>query len=149
MNKHPHVFSATFLIMLATLSFVVPTGTSYSQDKQKLSAGAARVNITPKEKIPIGWHSGENTPYDKEAIRVGNIVFAGISGEVFHEIGMNLKKQSPYTHTFILTHCNGSSGYLPTDKAYDELSYEVAASVIMSGAEQAIMTNLIEMIDEL
>jgi len=52
------------------------------------------------------------------AIKVGNIIFAGISGELFHEIGMNLKKQSPYTHTFILTHCNGSSGYIPTDKAY-------------------------------
>ena len=83
------------------------------------------------------------------AIRVGNIIFAGISGELFHEIGLNLKKYSPYAHTFILTHCNGSSGYIPTDKAYWELSYEVAASGIMSGAEQSVMKNLIEMINEL
>lgn len=83
------------------------------------------------------------------ALKVGNVVFAGISGELFHEIGLNLKNQSPFTHTFILTHCNGSSGYIPTDKAYHELSYEVAASVIMSGAEQAIMKNLLEMIIEL
>ncbi|HBL77143.1 MAG: hypothetical protein A2W90_18765 [Bacteroidetes bacterium GWF2_42_66] len=83
------------------------------------------------------------------AIKVGNIIFAGISGEMFHEIGMNLKKQSPYTQTFILTHCNGSCGYIPTDKAYYEMSYEVAASVIMSGGEQAIMKNLIEMVNEL
>lgn len=82
------------------------------------------------------------------AIKVGNIVFAGISGEVFTEIGMNLKKQSPYSNTFILTHCNGSSGYIPTEKAYNDLSYEVAASKIMTGAEQAIMKNLTEMIND-
>jgi hypothetical protein len=64
MNKHAHVFSATPYIMLATLSFVAPAGTAYSQDRPQLSAGAASVNITPQEKIPIGRHSGENTPYD-------------------------------------------------------------------------------------
>ena len=98
---------------------------------------------------PDSFVPDKNVLLRLSAIKVGNIVFAGISGELFHEIGMNLKKQSPYTHTFILTHCNGSSGYIPTDKAYHELSYEVAASVIMSGAEQAIMTNLIEMINEI
>jgi len=61
---------------------------------------------------------------------------------------MNLKKQSPYSNTFILTHCNGSCGYIPTEKAYNDISYEVAASKIMSGGEQAIMKNLIEMINE-
>ncbi len=96
----------------------------------------------------------ENFPPDKDillrlsAIKVGNIVFAGISGELFNEIGMNLKKQSPYSNTFILTHCNGSCGYIPTNKAYYELSYEVAASKIMSGGEYAIMKNLTEMINE-
>ena len=82
------------------------------------------------------------------ALKVGNVVFAGISGELFHEIGLNLKKKSPYTNTFILTLCNGSSGYIPTDKAYNEISYEIAASRIMSGAEKAIMKNLLEMIDD-
>jgi hypothetical protein len=61
---------------------------------------------------------------------------------------MNLKKQSPYSNTFILTHCNGSCGYIPTEKAYNDISYEVAASKIMSEGEQAIMKNLIEMINE-
>jgi hypothetical protein len=43
--------------------------------------------------------------------------------EVFHEIGLQLKKLSPYSNTFILTHCNGSSGYIPTDKAYKYCNY--------------------------
>jgi len=82
------------------------------------------------------------------ALKVGNIFFAGISAEVFNEIGSQIKKLSPHTNTFILTHCNGSSGYIPTDKAYYELSYEVAASTTMSGGEKAIIENLLDMIDE-
>ena len=83
------------------------------------------------------------------AIRIGNIVFAGISAEAFNEIGTQIKKLSPYANTFIVTHCNGSSGYVPTDKAYYELSYEVAASTIMSGGEKAIIENLLDMINQL
>jgi len=82
------------------------------------------------------------------ALKVGNVIFAGISAEVFNEIGSRIKELSPYVDTFILTHCNGSSGYVPTEKAYYELSYEVAASGIMSGGEKAIIENLIDMIDE-
>ena len=57
-------------------------------------------------------------------LKVGDIVLIGISGEVFNEIGMKIKKQSHYNYTFIITHCNGSSGYIVTDKSYKEGGYE-------------------------
>ena len=63
-----------------------------------------------------------------------------------NEIGLKLKKQSPYKFTFMLTHCNGSSGYLVTDDSYEEGGYEVVSSRIMSGAENGIIENLLDMI---
>ena len=82
-------------------------------------------------------------------LKIGNIVLAGVSGEVFNEIGVELKKQSPYTSTFMITHCNGSSGYLITDKAYEEGGYEARSTRAKSGAEKALITNLLDMINEL
>ena len=83
------------------------------------------------------------------ALKIGNIVYAGVSGEVFNEIGQEVKRRSPYTHTFVVTHCNGSSGYLVTDDAYAEGGYEVRATRAKSGAERAIIDNLVEMVQQL
>ena len=44
----------------------------------------------------------------------------GGSGVVATELGIELKEKSPYKNTFIITHCNGSAGYLVTDKALKE-----------------------------
>lgn len=98
---------------------------------------------------PGTFTPGPDVEIRLSALKIGNIVFAGISAEVFNEIGTQIKKLSPNSNTFILTHCNGSSGYVPTEKAYYELSYEVAASTIMSGGEKAITDNLLDMINQL
>jgi hypothetical protein len=68
-------------------------------------------------------------------LKVGDIVLIGISGEVFNEIGMKIKKQSHYNYTFIIIHCNGSSGYIVTDKSYKEGGYEPNYSKAKIGAE--------------
>jgi hypothetical protein len=73
-----------------------------------------------------------------------------------------MRKQSPYTFTFMITHCNGSSGYLVSDDAYPKEGvsgsenkyiptggYEVGSTRVKSGAEKAIIENLLEMISEL
>jgi hypothetical protein len=84
------------------------------------------------------------------ALRIGNIILTGVSGEVFNEISVRMRKQSPFTNTFMITHCNGSSGYLPTEAAYAEGGYEVNSTRAKApGAEKPIIDNLIEMIDGL
>jgi len=80
-------------------------------------------------------------------LRVGPVIFAGISGEVMTEIGMEIKKQSPYSHTVVVTHCNGSAGYLLTDDAYAEGGYEAMVSRTMPGTADQITDNLINMIN--
>ncbi len=83
------------------------------------------------------------------AIKIGNTVFTGIAGDVFHEIGLKIKASSMYKNTFIVTHCNGWSGYIVTDKAYDEGGYEVVSTRIMSGGENAVLENLNNLINSL
>lgn len=58
---------------------------------------------------------------------------------------MKVKELSPFRNTWVITHCNGASGYLVTDKAYPEGGYEPSVTRAMPGAEGAIVSNLIEM----
>jgi hypothetical protein len=104
----------------------------------------------------IGWDSNfpqESVPADDVTInfcafRMGNIVMAGISGEMFTEIGMNVKKRSG-SNTTIMTHCNGASGYICTDASYGEGGYEPRVSHLMPGSETEFENILVELIDGL
>lgn len=82
-------------------------------------------------------------------LKIGQIIFTAVSGEVMNEIGVKTKELSPYKYTFMISNCNGSSGYLVTEQAYEEGGYEVRSTRVKSGAEKAIIKNLLEMINEL
>jgi neutral/alkaline ceramidase-like enzyme len=79
---------------------------------------------------------------------INEIAFAGVSGEVLTNIGLRLKRESPFNRTILVTHCNGSSGYLPDDAAYDRMSYEIISTRVKRGcAEDAIVNGLVEMMN--
>lgn len=60
-----------------------------------------------------------------QALRIGDAAFVGLPGEPFVELGLRLKRASPFPHTYIAGLANGCEGYLPTRAAFDEGGYEV------------------------
>ena len=81
--------------------------------------------------------------------RLGDIAFVGWGGEVFNEIGQTVKAGSPFQRTFVLTHCNGAAGYLPTRESYPEGGYEVQSSAFGAGAAEALADETLKMLREL
>jgi neutral ceramidase len=55
-----------------------------------------------------------------QAIRVGDVGFAGIPAEYFVELQLDIKARSPFRRTFVAELGNGWVGYVPTRKAFDE-----------------------------
>ena len=92
---------------------------------------------------------GKPTKLRFTVMKIGSIVFAGLSGELMTTIGIKIKEQSPFSRTTILTHCNGSSGYLCTDAAYQEGGYEPMVSRTMPGVEKIIVDTFAEMLNGL
>jgi len=83
-------------------------------------------------------------------VMIGDIALAGVSGEVLTMIGQRLKRESPYTATMMVTHANGSSGYLADDAAYAQISYEIVTTRVKRGcAEGAIVNGLLEMMKDM
>ena len=95
------------------------------------------------------YESGPDVEIRLTTFRIGHLLLAGISGEVMNEIGTEIKKQSPYTNTVIITHCNGSSGYICTDEAFPEGGYEVKVTRLMPGAENPLTSKVLQMINDL
>jgi hypothetical protein len=85
-------------------------------------------------------------PLNITVAALGDIAFVGWGGEVFNELGLAIKKGSPFQHTFILTHCNGAAGYLPTTESYPEGGYEVQSSHFGPGAAEALVEQTLELL---
>ena len=55
--------------------------------------------------------------------------------ELFAEIALAVREQSPYPHTFFFGYCNGLWGYLPTGQAFEEGGYEPTTTPFTDGVE--------------
>jgi neutral ceramidase len=79
-------------------------------------------------------------------LTINDIALAGVSGEVFTEIAQRLQRELPLKHAIMVTHTNGSSGYIPSDAGFEPISYEVTASRLKPGcAEGAIVRGFVEL----
>ena len=91
----------------------------------------------------------DNVPLNITVARLGDVAFVGLGAEVFTEIGMVIKAGSPCAHTFVITHCNGSAGYLPTKEAYVQDGYEVKSSHFAPQAADIVIRESIRMLHDL
>jgi hypothetical protein len=97
----------------------------------------------------VALEPGPEVDIRVSSLKIGNILIAGISGELMNEIGLRIKEESPFKNTFVYTHCNGNSGYLCTDVSYEEGGYEPMVSRTMPGTEKMISDVFRQMNNEL
>jgi hypothetical protein len=76
----------------------------------------------------VGKLGGGPIPIEIQAMKIGDFVVVTFPGEPFAEVGLRIKKQSPYPNTFVAGNSNGDceiSGYYgATADAYDKQAYE-------------------------
>jgi hypothetical protein len=70
-----------------------------------------------------------------QAIKIGPVAFIGWPGEIFSQLGMQIKARSPIQPTYVIGYANGSIGYVPTPEAFPQGGYEVDCALHL--AEEA------------
>jgi hypothetical protein len=89
-------------------------------------------------------------PVNITAARIGkDVAFIGFNVEMLTEVGMAIKAGSPCKYTFVITHCNGSSGYLPPAELYKEGGYEITTSNFEIGSAEAVVKKALRMLYDL
>ena len=94
---------------------------------------------------------GDSVKLRLGVLRINDIILGTINAEVFSLIAQQLKKESPYAHTIVVSLTNGSanSGYIPNDAAFGYQSFEVLSSRCKPGyAERAIINGILDLMDE-
>jgi hypothetical protein len=72
-----------------------------------------------------------------------------LPGEIFVELGLAIKKASPFRHTFIAELANGSVGYIPNREAYAQGAYEVESSRCAEGSGELLVQAAIHQLKRL
>ena len=114
--------------------------------QQVVTCPGRRVEAGPTPRAEYKFTDSDPVNIRLGLVMINNIALAGVSGEVLTAIAQRLKRQSPFNHTVMVTHTNGSSGYIPNDAAFEPVSYEVTASRLKPGcAEGAIVGGFMEL----
>ena len=86
-----------------------------------------------------------------QAFRIGDQAIVSMPFEVLVEIGLEIKKKSPFEHTFLIELANGGYGYLPPPNQHKLGGYEtwLGTSRFQPQSSEILIKQLLEMLQEL
>ena len=86
-----------------------------------------------------------------QAFRIGDQAIVSMPFEVLVEIGLEIKKKSPFEHTFLIELANGGYGYLPPPNQHKLGGYETwwGTSRFQPQSSEILIEELLKMLDEL
>ena len=95
--------------------------------------------------------ASESVTVPVQALQIGDLAVCTIPFEAFAEIGLDLKKRSPFPRTMVIGLANGTNGYLPTPEQHKLGGYEtwLGTSRVQEDASVILTDNLLEMLNDL
>jgi len=132
--------------------------TSYERDpdirvaKQNVTCpGRVRIDTQGRENYDPGYKDGPEITIGVGLLRIGDINLVTVSGEVYTEIGLRLKAESPASRMMIVTLVNGpsGSGYIYSDEASYHQTFQVIGSRLKPGcAEKSIVSTALDLMHQ-
>lgn len=158
-EKHSSNVSLVMLQREVTLKYRRPS----AQDVAEAMAVLAVKDKDAVEKLPRLAHNyagsviaaaerkEEMITVKIQAIRIGDLAVCGIPFETFVEIGLDLKKRSPFPQTMVIGLANGRHGYLPTPEQHKLGGYEtwIGTNSVQEDTSVILSNNLLEMLAEM
>jgi hypothetical protein len=100
--------------------------------------------------LDVAARHGRPTEVEVQVIALGSdLAWVSLPGEIFVELGLAIKQDSPFRHTIIAELANGSIGYIPTRRAYTQGNYEVVSARCAEGSGELLVDTAIHLLKEL
>jgi neutral ceramidase len=100
--------------------------------------------------LDVAAREGKPQEVEVQVIALGSdIAWVSLPGEIFVELGLAVKKGSPFRHTIIAELANGSIGYVPSRRAYAQGNYEVVSARCAEGSGEILVESALRLLKEL
>ncbi len=84
-------------------------------------------------------------------LRIGNVALVSVNGEVYNEIWLRLKRESPFANTVFagISNGRGTTGYIPDDESFSHNTFQVVSCRLKPGcAENTIVNGALELMNK-
>lgn len=78
-----------------------------------------------------------------------DVALVGLPGEIFVELGLAIKRASPFNRTIVVSLANDNLGYIPNRKAYAEGNYEPVSARCAEGSGELLADTAIRLLKEM
>lgn len=93
---------------------------------------------------------GDTVPMEVQVFRLdAETAIVALPGQLFVELGLALKKASPFPSTLIITLANSHEECIPLRKAYTEGSYEIIYSRVEAGGGEMLINSALSLLNGL
>jgi neutral ceramidase len=99
--------------------------------------------------LDVAARKGKPIEVEVQVVALGNdLAWVGLPGEMFVELGLAVKRQSPFKQTIVVELANAYPGYIPTKRAYAEGAYEVISSRCAEGSGELLVDAAVKLLGE-
>ncbi|MFO1499667.1 MAG: neutral/alkaline non-lysosomal ceramidase N-terminal domain-containing protein [Verrucomicrobiota bacterium] len=89
--------------------------------------------------LDVAARNGKPHRVEVQAIALGrDVAWLSLPGEIFVELGLAIKKQSPFPQTFVVELANESIGYIPDRRSFAEGNYEPESARCAPGSGERL-----------
>ena len=100
--------------------------------------------------LDVAAREGRPLEVEVQVIALGTeLAWVSLPGEVFVELGLALKRRSPFRQTFLAELANGSIGYIPDRRSYAEGNYEPISARCAAGSGEQLVEVAVKLLEEL
>ena len=100
--------------------------------------------------LDVAERDGRPWTVEVQVIALGDsVAWVSLPGEIFVELGLEIKQDSPFPHTIIAELANGSIGYIPSRRAYNQGNYEVVSARCAAGSGERLVDAATRILKEL
>ena len=100
--------------------------------------------------LDVAARKGEPQHVEVQVIALGNeIAWVSLPGEIFVELGLAIKQDSPFPQTIIAELANGAIGYIPSRRAYSQGNYEVESARCAEGSGERLVDAAVRLLKEM
>jgi hypothetical protein len=93
---------------------------------------------------------GRPQEVEVQVIALGDeLAWVSLPGEIFTELGLAIKQDSPFRRTIIAELANGAIGYIPARRAYAQGNYEVISARCAEGSGERLVDAAVRLLKEL
>jgi hypothetical protein len=92
---------------------------------------------------------GEPLQAEVQVISIGeDLAWVSFPGELFVELGLDVKARSPFKQTIVVELANGAVGYLPTSRAFAQGNYEPINARCAPGSGEVLLEAAVSLLNE-